>query len=365
MSYSGRLAALSGGLADQKLSALLVSRPENVRYLTGLAGHADFDYLLLVCTEARPLLLTNALYAEEGEKCAAENNFDLHIGRLGEALKQFSDTKASPVVLGFEGNHLAFALVEKLRGQHPEIDFQATTDLIERLRRQKDSEELNTLKTACAKTDEALQLLLPLVKPGVSELALKQFLQQIAFDLAADGFSFDPIIGAGPHSARPHHQPTARKIQSGELIQFDLGLRYQGYGADLSRVAVIGQPARRDAELYDTVAQVQRTTVEQIKPGMDGRELDTIARMAFEGKAFPVYPHGLGHGIGLDPHVHEAPTLSARHPQPQPLEEGVVFTIEPGSYLTGEAGVRVEDVLAIVDGKVEQLSQFPSGLISL
>jgi Xaa-Pro aminopeptidase len=229
----------------------------------------------------------------------------------------------------------------------------------------KDGDELAVLRRACRLTDEALERLLPEVRPGVRESDLARALRRIVEDLGGDGLSFDPIVAFGEHTSRPHHTPTDRALRIGELIQFDIGVRLGGYGADLSRVAVVGKLSDPHRRLVDALVAAQQQALDAVYAGMDGRTLDTETKQAIERAGFPAYPHGLGHGIGLDAHVHEAPTLSVRYPDAQPLEEGMVFTVEPGVYLAGDAGARIEDVVAIVDGKPEILSEFPRALIEL
>jgi Xaa-Pro aminopeptidase len=216
--------------------------------------------------------------------------------------------------------------------------------VIEELRMVKDHGELELLATACRISDQALADVLPQIRPGLSERALAAELDRRMMDLGAERPAFDTIVASGPNGAIPHHSPTDRPLRRGDLITMDFGAMFGGYHADMTRTVALGEPAGWQREIYDLVAAAQRAGIEALRPGAEVADVDAAARDlirdAGHGEHFQ---HGLGHGIGLD--VHEAPTIG--YGRTGKLATRVPVTVEPGIYLPGKGGVRIEDVLVV------------------
>jgi Xaa-Pro aminopeptidase len=333
------------------LDAALVTRLVNVRYLTGFTGsngallvRADGDRADLLCTDGRyttqagaqapdvELLIERASAAALADRAATER-----CGRLG-----------------FESHDVTVDLHRVLADRAAGAELVSLRQAVEALRAGKDDDELALLRQACAIADGALADLLAAggIRPGRTEREVGRDLDALMLDAGADAPSFETIVAAGPDSAIPHHRPTGRVLERGDLVKLDFGAAYRGYHSDMTRTLVLGEPAGWQREVYDLVRRAQRAGREALAPGADVREVDGAAReviaAAGHGEAFA---HGLGHGVGLE--VHEAPTVG-------PLGAGTLadrmaVTVEPGVYLPGRGGVRIEDILVVRDGTDPEL----------
>ena len=342
-----RLSALRRNFTDMELQALLVTRPENRRYLSGFtAGDPQLDESsgCLFITSRRQYILTDFRYKIEAQREAP--GFDVLIYSAG-AIKSLTGLIARHKILrmGIEEDHMTVKAFRQLREQTG-IEPVSTSGLVEDLRSSKDESEVKTIKRALRITETALIRTLQFLEPGRTELEISRFLEQAMLDLGAEGLAFDNIVASGPNAALPHAVPTNKKIKEGETIIFDCGALYKGYRADLSRTIVLGQAADWIKEIYTVVRRAQLAAIEAIKPGMMTDEVDAVARDIIDQAGFGShFGHGLGHGVGLA--THEAPSLSKR--QRRPLEPGMVVTVEPGIYLEGKGGVRLEELVLVTD----------------
>ncbi len=218
---------------------------------------------------------------------------------------------------------------------------------IEELRTVKDPGELELLATACRISAQALADTFPLIRPGMTERALAAALDARMAALGAQRPAFDTIVASGPNGAIPHHSPTDRPLRRGDLVTMDFGAAYGGYHADMTRTVALGEPAGWQREIYELVAAAQRAGIEAARPGADVADVDAAARdMIRDAGHGEHFQHGLGHGVGLE--VHEAPTIG--YGRTGKLASGVPVTVEPGVYLPGKGGVRIEDVLVVGAG---------------
>lgn len=337
--------------------AALVTDLVNVRYLTGFSG----SNAALLVTDARAVLATDGRYTTQATAQAPD--VELLVQR--ECALALVSLAAQNRVrrLAFEAHHVT---VETHRALLTVDDAPRLTGLgraVEALRVVKDDAELALLREACAIGDRALAETLGTIAPGQTERDVARRLEAGMLELGADGVAFDTIVAAGPNSAIPHHRPTTREIERGDLLKIDFGALYQGYHADCTRTVVVGaEPADWQREIYEVVRRAHRAGRSALAPGADVREVDASARQVVTDAGYgELFTHGLGHGVGLE--IHEAPLLGAT--SSGRLAARTPVTVEPGVYLPGRGGVRIEDTLVVGDGEPELLTTTPRDLLVL
>ncbi|MFD0887693.1 M24 family metallopeptidase, partial [Streptosporangium algeriense] len=265
--------------------------------------------------------------------------------------------------IAVEAHHMSVADYFRLGGEPPRL-----SGLVESVRRVKDEEEIDLIRTACALTDQAFADVLPRLRPGVTEREVARALEIRMIELGADGPAFDSIVASGPNGSIPHHSPSERPLRRGDLVTMDFGAMYGGYHADMTRTVAIGEPAAWQRELYDLVRSAQRAGRHAVRPGALTHEVDAAARDLITAAGHGEYfEHGLGHGVGLE--IHEVPFLAPPKPDSDAgharLEDRVPVTVEPGVYLPGVGGVRIEDTLVTRDVGPELLTRTTKELLVL
>jgi Xaa-Pro aminopeptidase len=250
--------------------------------------------------------------------------------------------------LGFESGRLTYLqfqkLKDRLKADGSPVTMVATENLVEDLRVIKDEGELDAIQQSLALAEGAFEAIAPELSPGITEKELAWSLEQAMREMGAEAIAFPPIVAFGPNAALPHAVPTNRTLREGEPILFDWGARLNGYCSDISRTLVLGRPDKTFKKIYQTVLDAQRKAVEQIKPGISTQEVDKIARDHIADMGYgDFFGHGLGHGVGLA--THERPHLSPM--RPTTLEAGMVTTVEPGIYIPGWGGVRLENMVVV------------------
>ncbi|MFT9055420.1 MAG: aminopeptidase P family protein [Ethanoligenens sp.] len=350
--------ALMHALPDG-LDAGLILSEHNRRYLTGFAAT---DGILLV-TRTRAMLLMDSRYIE----AAREEVRGCEVELLQNGVKQMEAFfKAEGVrTLGVESRELPVAELNRFRPLFPDITFDdgnALNDTILRLRMVKGTEELDAIRRAQVITDDAYKHILPFLKPGAAERDLALEIEYFMRQNGASGPSFDLIVVSGENSSRPHGVPGARKLQAGDFITMDTGAIVDGYCSDMTRTVALGFVTDEMRKVYDTVLAAQLAAEQALAPGKTGSEVDKIARDIIYGAGYEgCFGHGLGHSVGLQ--IHEEPRLSpACH---ETLQSGMMMTIEPGIYLEGRFGVRIEDLAVLTDNGCEILTQSPKELLVL
>jgi Xaa-Pro aminopeptidase len=351
---SERQTALRGALEADGLDALLVTHLPNIRYLTGFTGSAA---LLLVQPDATTLI-TDFRYAvqapdEAGSAAVVEIDQKNVWDRLGRLL-----AAAAPGALGIEAQALTVRDAERVAGL-TRGRLVPTTDLVERLRAIKSPEEVAAIRAAADLAQAALAEVLPTVRPGLTELEIAATLEAALRRRGSEWHPFPTIVASGPRAALPHARTSPRRVQAGEWLLLDFGAQVDGYCADLTRTVVVGARAdERQRTIYELVRTAQRRALEHLRAGMTGREGDALARDVIAARGFgEAFGHSLGHGLGLE--VHEGPRLAPTADAPLPLH--AVVTVEPGIYLPGWGGVRLEDdaylgpdgVVVLSDGRTE------------
>jgi Xaa-Pro aminopeptidase len=322
--------------------AVLITLGPNVRYLTGLASS---NAALLLPADGEGVLATDSRYTLAAERDAP----DLEL--IGE---RFIEGRLAAEAVRRGVRKLAFEAHEMTVERHAAFAAKAegVTTLpfgtkIEELRMVKDPSELELLAAACRISSQALADVLPRIRPGLSERALASLLDYRMTELGADRPAFETIVASGPNGAIPHHAPTDRPLRRGDLVTMDFGALYGGYHADMTRTVAVGEPAGWQRDVYDLVAEAQRTGIDAVEVGAEAGAVDAAAREVIEAAGHAEhFQHGLGHGVGLE--IHEAPMLG--YGRTGKLADRVPVTVEPGVYLPGKGGVRIEDVLVVTAG---------------
>jgi Xaa-Pro aminopeptidase len=345
--HAARLALAQRQVGALGADAALITTGVNVRYLTGLVSS---NAALLLPADGQAVLATDSRYAGTAERESPD--VELLIERFVEpALARLAMANRLRRI-AFEDHEMTVARHRDLAampdGEHPAgLELIPLGDAIGSLRLVKDESEIELLARACAITGDAFTAALGKLRPGVTEREYAIELERAMIDLGAEALAFDSIVASGPNGAIPHHVPGARQFEPGDLVTIDCGARFGGYHADMTRTVAIGEPASWQREIYQIVAQAQAAGVAAAVPGADVGDVDAIARDMIEAAGYGGnFAHGLGHGVGLE--VHEAPIIG--YDRTGKLQDRVPVTIEPGIYLPGQGGVRIEDTLVVRAG---------------
>ncbi|MGH3193694.1 MAG: M24 family metallopeptidase [Streptosporangiaceae bacterium] len=326
-------------IAEARADAALITLGPNVRYLTGLASS---NAALLLPADGTAVLATDSRYAlAAGRDCP---DLELLVERFVEPRLAAEMTSRGMHTVAFEAHEMSVERHAELAAKADGVNLVPFGRKIEQLRTVKDPSELELLATACRISCQAIADVFVLIRPGITERGLAAALDGRMAQLGAERPAFDTIVASGPNGALPHHSPTDRPLRRGDLITIDFGALYGGYHADMTRTVALGEPAGWQREIYELVAAAQRSGIDAARPGANLADVDAAARdlirNAGHGEHFG---HGLGHGVGLE--VHEAPMLG--YGRTGKLADRVPVTVEPGIYLPGRGGVRIEDVLVV------------------
>jgi Xaa-Pro aminopeptidase len=346
----GRGEKLEAALAARELDQYLVTELTNVRYLTGFTGTNG----AAICGPGTRIFLTDFRYTERAE--AEVEGWETvtisadWLGGIGERLSG---------KVGFEDDHMSVRMLEKLKAKLGEgTELLAAGGEVEKLRRVKDEEELVAIREASKLADAAWSWAIERGLRGRSERDVALATEAKIRELGGEP-SFPAIVAAGANGALPHAEPGEREIGAGELVVFDMGAKLDGYCSDGTRTFATGEPGDKGREVYETVLRAQLAALEAIEAGPSGEKIDKVARdLIVEAGYGDAFGHALGHGVGLE--VHEGPRLAQK--SDDVLAAGEVVTVEPGIYLAGELGVRIEDFVVVRDGGCENLSTLPKDL---
>jgi Xaa-Pro aminopeptidase len=356
-----RREALRELLPAAGVDALLVTDLVNVRYLTGFTGsnaallvHVDGDTASRLCTDGR----------YRAQVAAEVPDLETVIDRACASTLVGRTRELGIEGLGFESDHVTVDVHADLAEESQSAALVRAPGLVQQLRTVKDDDEVAALRAACAIADTALRELIDGggLAPGRTEAEVALDLEFGMRTHGAEAAAFAMIVAAGPHSAVPHHSPTTTPLRTGDLVKLDFGALVDGYHSDMTRTVVLGRAAEWQRELYALVAAAQAAGRAALVPGTDVADVDAAARgvVAEAGRA-EQFVHPLGHGVGLQ--IHEAPLLAGT--SSASLVTGMVVTVEPGVYLDGRGGVRIEDTLVVRDGEPELLTHFPKDLLEL
>ncbi|MTI94903.1 MAG: aminopeptidase P family protein [Firmicutes bacterium] len=352
-----RYKKLQNLMAD--VDGMMVMQAENRRWLTGFTGSAG---IAVVPRSGKPVFMTDFRYVEQATEQVP--GFEIvQAGRemLSTDLQQVL-TKLGIRKLGFEKDHLTVGQFQKMETALSDIQLVAQDNVVLELRSEKDGSEIELLAEAVRIADEAFNYILDVLKPGLTERAVALELEHYMQAQGAAGASFEIIVASGPRSALPHGVASEKVLRAGEFVKMDFGCVYQGYCSDITRTVVLGKADERQREIYHTVLDAQLAAIDGIRPGLTGADADALARNLISERGYgDNFGHGLGHGVGLA--VHELPTLSPA--STHTLQVNNAVTVEPGIYLPGWGGVRIEDIVVVTETGCRILTSAPKNLIEL
>jgi len=342
-------------LTKRELDALLVSQPDNRRYLSGFTGSAGF----LLVSQREALLLSDFRYMTQGPQQAPEYEFiKIERGFPKAGLRPVLDKLGGASRIGFEADDMTVAghraWLEGVREARSAVELLPVEDFVEGLRAIKDEHELALVAEAVRIVDDAFGKLREIVRPGMTEKEVGRKLEDLMRDEGAEGPSFATIIASGVNAAKPHHGMSDREIRAGEPIVCDFGAKFEGYCSDMTRTVCIGQTDSRFDEIYGLVLEAQLTAEQKILPGIEAKAGDQYARDVIAKAGYAdKFGHGLGHGIGLQ--VHEAPAMGPTGTLT--LTPSMTVTVEPGVYLPEWGGVRIEDLCFVRHNGLEVVNR--------
>jgi Xaa-Pro aminopeptidase len=361
MIFMERITKLAERMEELEIPAFFSADTSNIRYLTGFTG--EEAYFLMA--GKKPCIIADGRLTE----AIAEECPEIPLARWRTPYPPLTEVMAELLeqeditTLGVEADRISYKLFQELQEKLPHLEIRPLSGVVEPLRRVKTPQEIACIRHAAFFADEAFAKVLPLIRPGVTEREIAYELEYALARAGSQGTGFPTIIASGHHAAMPHATPSERKIQKGDFIIMDFGGRHRMYPSDMTRTVVVGKASEEQKKLYRTVQQAQQAGVEAVQAGASAKEIhEKVTRIILEaGYKDSCFTHGLGHGVGLD--IHEAPSLSVR--SEDLLEANQVVTIEPGIYIPGWGGVRIEDTVVVTEGKPEILTLSSKDLMEL
>jgi Xaa-Pro aminopeptidase len=357
-----RLETLRSRITDAGVDALLVSQPANVAYITGFEGVFDAeDAHVAVVSQELSRLYTDSRYFDKASGAATGGPWDVRAAAqnlYATVCDELKDQGISLLAVESSVPHGRFTFVSERWGGN----VSALDGCVEKIRRIKETEEIERIAAAQKLTDRAFDHIVGFVRPGITEHELALELEFFMRREGSDGVAFPSIVASGPNSAFPHATVTSRVLQQGDLLKLDFGARVDGYCADMTRTVVLGHADEQQRAVYQAVLEANLAGIAAIAPGVPGRNVDRVARAVIEGRGFGErFGHGLGHGVGMQ--VHELPNMGPR--ASESLPEHSVVTVEPGIYIPGFGGVRIEDLVVVEQSGARVLTGSPKELLEL
>lgn len=351
-----KLEKIQTELQAKHIEAVLVTSEYNRRYVSGFTGTSGVALIL----PNKAYFVTDFRYTEQAAKQAQGYEVVRHVGPIYETVNQLLE-KEGVSRLAFEEAYVTVAEFHQLEKQI-QAKLEPIAGFFEEMRHFKSEEELQAIRKACEIADAAFAHILTFIKPGITELEVSNELEFFMRRQGATSSSFDTIVASGLRSALPHGVASEKVLEKGDFITMDYGCYYDGYCSDMTRTVALGEPSEKLKEIYQVTLEAQLKVIKELKPGMTGIQADKIARDHIAAHGYgEAFGHSLGHGIGLE--IHEGPNLSVK--SPAALRPGNVVTDEPGIYLPGIGGVRIEDDLLITESGNEVLTKAPKELIIL
>lgn len=351
--HTARLERLRGLLSEAGCDHLLVTNPKDVAYLTGFLGG---DSYLLSGGDRKPVIVSDFRYQEELEPVAHLAEVHIRRGSFEDALAELFDGRGV-AVCGLQAEHVTLAGHERFAKRLGAKKLKATTGLVGRLRLQKDETELKLIRKAIRVQEAALEAVLPTIEPGQTELEIAARLEAEMKQRGSSEPGFTTIVAAGPNGSLPHYRPAKAKVRKDRTLLIDWGAVVEGYHGDMTRTFAVGKWPKKMQEIFDIVLDAQQMAADALAPGRTTHEVDAVAREHIARHGYgDHFGHGLGHGMGLD--GHEDPRMNPLYGNAV-LEPGHVVTVEPGIYLPGVGGVRIEDDYVVTDRGARNLCSLP------
>jgi len=353
--YRKRLDSLKAIMEDKGYNSFYIANITNVRYLSGFTGSSGF----LLVTDHGDYFFSDGRYTEQSK----HEVLDYKINITTNHLKLISEENLlkNNWRMCFEGNHLSYDMFKKIKDVvGEEMEMIPENDIVENIAAVKDQSEIDALQTAVDITDRVFDLILPEIKVGVTEKHIAARISYLFKQEGGDGDSYDPIIASGANGALPHATPSDKEVAKGDFIVMDFGSLYKGYHADMTRTIVVGEASDRHHEIYNIVLESQLAGISVAKSGMKCSELDKACRDVIDSKGYgELFMHSTGHGLGLE--VHTLPRITWMNHNN--LEENNVITIEPGIYIAGWGGVRIEDDCVILKDSCRPMNRSTKDLV--
>ncbi|MBM9616013.1 aminopeptidase P family protein [Desulfobulbus rhabdoformis] len=353
-----RIERLQKSLRQQKIDGLLVSQPDNRRYLSGYTapdhGIQETAGYLLIPASGNPILLTDSRFTLQAEAEAPLYTVETYTKGMLQAVETLCHS-LEVQTLAFESEYFLYSTFQKLEkmAASRELTLKATSNLIEQFRAIKDPQELELLRRSQALNEKVFQAVYQTIEPGMTEREIALALELTMGEMGAEGPSFETIVAFGTNAAKPHAVPTDRVLEPGDLVLIDMGLILNGYCSDMTRTFVAGKPDQTFIERHRVVRQAMLAGIGAIRAGVTGVEVDRAARQVLNDAGYgDAFGHGLGHGVGIA--VHEDPRLSPRGTNT--LETGMVVTVEPGLYLADWGGIRLENMVIVQEDGAEVIN---------
>jgi len=352
--YQKRLQSLKSIMQDRGYNAFYIANITNVRYLSGFTGSSGF---LLVSDEG-DYFFSDGRYTEQSKNQVRD--YTIHI--TTNHLKMIHEEKLLKPgsTLCFEGNHLSYDMYNRIKGAGGAVEMVAENDIVENIAAVKDQSEIDALQTAVDITDRVYDLILPEIRAGVTEKHIASRISYLFKQEGGDGDSYDPIIASGANGALPHATPSDKEVEKGDFIVMDFGALYRGYHADMTRTIAVGEASERHHEIYNIVLDSQLAGIDLARSGVKCSDLDKACRDVIDAKGYgKLFMHSTGHGLGLE--VHTMPRITWMNHSA--LKEHNVITIEPGIYIAGWGGVRIEDDCLILKDSCRPMNSSTKELV--
>ena len=343
---NGKMQWLRNKLLSMDLQGMIVSNPVNIRYLTNIKAEG-----LLLVTRKENIFLTDGRYIEDVHNTLTLFDEIVVYDTIGLTLDDYENFFMFCEKVGFEENYVTYAKYKEYMHKFKINSLVETEGMIEKQRMIKDEEEIESIKKACKITDDCYNYILNYIKPGMTEKQIAREIDDYYYK-HAEGTSFDTIVASGENSSKPHAIPTDRQIQEKDIITIDMGCKVNGYCSDMTRTFFVGEVPEEIKPIYDLVLKNQLQTLNDMKENFNTKLLSKMVDNDFRLNNYDLI-HALGHGVGLD--IHEAPTISIR--SENMLKENMVVTDEPGIYVAGKFGVRIEDTVLVGKGGSEPLTK--------
>jgi Xaa-Pro aminopeptidase len=351
MDFQTRLSRVTAKLEELGVDGLLITNLNNVAYLTGFTGTNG----QILVTKTGAIFFTDPRYAARARALVRDAEISLYEARLTDVLRGRLSTEGVNR-LGFEATTVTVSQRNDFAKRLDPAELVTTSGVVEELRRTKEPDEVALMKEAARITDEAFAWVLDRIVPGATEREIALAIEVHMREAGAEAVSFEPIVGSGPLSAHIHHTPSERGFAKGDLVLLDYGCRFDGYCSDMTRTVVLGGAGDEQRVIYDTVLAAQAAGLGSVMAGAEGADVDAAARRVIDDDGHgDAFEHGLGHGVGLE--IHESPRLART--SEDTLMTGDVVTVEPGIYLEGFGGIRIEDCVVVTADGCEVLGAAP------